>query len=185
MSDRDAAPARRTLIATMVWTMPVVAIGAVVPEAAASACGAVAAPSAAAGWTVQKTNISTNGGTDTFSNGGYVLVQDPGSTAAASEVVQSPTQTFLAGRTYKFTYNYTTYSSNPRKLTLSFQINGVAQAAGAIDTSATAGGSGTKTVTYTPATTVTSAVVLRYDFAAATGTTGDDITISNFASTCT
>ncbi|NYJ74892.1 hypothetical protein [Allobranchiibius huperziae] len=176
---------RRAVLGTTAWSVPVIAVGAVVPVAAASACGGVAAPSTAAGWTVTKTNMSTNGGTDQFTNNGYVLLQDPASTAAASEVVQSPSQTFLAGRTYKFTYNYTTYSSNPRKLTMSFQINGVAQSTGAIDTSTTNGGSGTKTVTYSPTTTVTSPVVLRYDFVAATGTTGDDITISNFANTCT
>ncbi|UIJ33726.1 hypothetical protein [Allobranchiibius sp. GilTou73] len=176
---------RRAVLGTTAWSVPVIAVGAVVPVAAASACGGVAAPSTAAGWTVTKTNMSTNGGTDQFTNNGYVLVQDPASTAAASEVVQSPSQTFLAGRTYTFTFNYTTYSKNPRKLTMSFQINGVAQSTGAIDTSTTNGGSGTKTVTYSPTTTVTSPVVLRYDFVAATGTTGDDITISNFANTCT
>ena len=185
MSDESAVPARRTLIRAMVWTVPVVAVGAAAPAEAASACGAVAAPSAGAGWTVTKTNMSTSGGTDGFSNNGYILVQDPASTAAASEVVQSPTQTFLAGRTYKFTYNFTTYSSNARKLTMSFQINGVAQATGAIDTSTTNGGGGNKTVTYTPTTTVTSAVVLRYDFVTGNSTVGDDITISSFASTCT
>ena len=176
---------RRAVVGTAVWAVPVIAVGAAAPSAAASACGAVPAPSAAAGWTVTKTNISSAGGADGFANNGYVLVQDPGSTAAASEVVQSPTQTFLAGRTYTFTYNYTTYSQNPRKLTLSFQVNGIAQASGAIDTSTSNGGGGTKTVTYTPTATVTSAVVLRFNFVAGSGTTGDDITFNNFASSCT
>ncbi len=176
---------RRTLVQATAWTVPVIAAGAAAPATAASACGAVPAPSAANGWTVTKTNISTNGGTDGFGNNGYVVVQDPGSTAAASVVVQSPTQTFTAGRSYRFTYNYTSYSQNPRKLVLSFQVGGVTQSAGTVDTSTTNGGSGTRTVTYAPTTTATSAVVLRFDFATGTGTTGDDITVTNFASTCT
>lgn len=183
---RDTRPAgRRAVLRTAAWTAPVIAVGAVVPQAAASACGAVAPPSAAAGWTATKTNIGTAGGTDGFANNGYVVVQDPASTAAASVVVQSPTQTFIAGRTYTFTYNFTTYSQNARKLTLSFQIGGVAQTSGAIDTSTTNGGGGTRTVTYTPTTTATSAVVLRFNFVAGNSTVGDDITISNFAATCT
>ncbi|MBO1766713.1 hypothetical protein [Allobranchiibius sp. GilTou38] len=71
---------------------------------------------------------------------------------------------------------------------MSFQIGGVTPAPDAIDADdadTTNGGGGSKTVTYTP---TRGRQLARgrcgYDFVAATATTGDDITISDFASTC-
>lgn len=162
-----------------------IATATTAPAFAASTCNFSLPPPAQGVWRVTNLNMSTNGGTDRFANDGYVVVQDPASGATATVLVRSPTVTFQAGRTYRFTYNFTTFPFNALKLTMVCQVAGLTPSGGGID-SDNSPRSGTEVVTYRPTTTTTGSVTFRFDFATSfdPNATGDDITVSNFTSAC-
>ncbi|RYB93777.1 hypothetical protein EUA93_05020 [Nocardioides oleivorans] len=184
-------PTRRTLTRSAAWTVPVVAVATAAPAFAASPCncpefyfqGFPASGTLGNGWTLTSSTASPGGGTDRFENGSFITVADPPAlgtlavTAARSICVTS-------GRTYRFTYSWTAYLSNPRPQTSVLQVNGVTVNGSTIDTS-TSTTAGTRSVTWL--SNVTGNVTLSFvhtTVASLTSNVGDDITITNIAGTC-
>ncbi|WP_188778919.1 hypothetical protein [Marmoricola endophyticus] len=152
------------------------------PAFAASQCNNFVTPSASA-WTVTNQNISAAGGTDGFQTGGYKVVQDPGSTGAASVTVTANQRVrFLAGTTYTFSFNFYRYVDNPRSVVFTLVVNGTTVTNSTVTTVGTATGNGSvSNATYQATTSGCYPVALSFVYGNESSTTGDDITITNLA----
>ncbi|WP_210651227.1 hypothetical protein [Nocardioides sp. SYSU D00065] len=187
----DPRPTRRTLTRGIAWSVPVVSVAATAPAFAASPCncpefwvpGFPAAGQSGNGWTISATGGTSGGGTDQFQNGGFVTVADP-PTLGTRTVSATRSICVTQGRTYRFTYSWNAYVVNPRPMTSVLQVNGVTITGSTIDTS-TNQTSGTRSVTWVSNTTgnVTLSFVHTV-VASGTTVTGDDITITNVAGSC-